>query len=88
MGAGSRTVPAADALSMVGRPEHIHIHSARMTARPAGGAPARVHLQAADGNSVAQPVKGPQRAQPLAERPVEKHRQQSCPQQDAALPGK
>ena len=87
MGAGGHAVPAADALGVVGCAEYVHIHLTHPAARTAGGAFALIYLQPIDRDLVAQAVKGPQRAQPFTEGPVEEHRQHHDAQQDTALPG-
>ena len=87
MGAGGHAVPAADALGVVGCAEHVHIHFTHPAARAAGGTFILIYLQPIDRDLVAQPVKGPQRAQPFTEGPVEEHRQHHDAQQDTVLPG-
>ena len=79
---------AADALSVVGRFRHIHIHLAGFGAFSAGDALVFVHLNLEEGHPVEQRIERTQRAEPLAEGTIEYHAQHDHRQQDAEFPGK
>ena len=59
---GTDTHPAADALGMVGRFRHIHVHLAGSGAFPTGDALTLVHLHLEKGHPVEQGVERAQRA--------------------------
>ena len=79
---------AADALSVVGRFRHIHIHLAGFGAFSAGDALVFIHLNLEEGHPVEQRIERTQWAEPLAEGTIEHHAQHDHRQQDAELPGK
>ena len=79
---------AADALSVVGRFRHIHIHLAGFGAFSTGDALVFVHLNLEEGHPVEQRIERTQRAEPLAEGTIEYHAQHDHRQQDAEFPGK
>ena len=79
---------AADALSVVGRFRHIHIHLAGFGAFSTGDALVFIHLNPEEGHPVEQRIERTQRAEPLAEGTIEQHAQHDHRQQDAELPGK
>ena len=79
---------AADALSVVGRFRHIHIHLAGFGAFSTGDALVFIHLNPEEGHPVEQRIERAQRAEPLAEGTIEHHAQHNHRQQDAEFPGK
>ena len=79
---------AADALSVVGRFRHIHIHLAGFGAFSAGDALVFIHLNLEEGHPVEQRIERTQWAEPLAEGTIEHHAQHDHRQQDAEFPGK
>ena len=79
---------AADALSVVGRFRHIHIHLAGFGAFSTGDALVFIHLNLEEGHPVEQRIECTQWAEPLAEGTIEHHAQHDHRQQDAELPGK
>ena len=79
---------AADALSVVGRFRHIHIHLAGFGAFSTGDALVFIHLNLEEGHPVEQRIECPQWAEPLAEGTIEYHAQHDHRQQDAEFPGK
>ena len=79
---------AADALSVVGRFRHIHIHLAGFGAFSAGDALVFIHLNPEEGYPVEQRIECTQWAEPLAEGTIEHHAQHDHRQQDAEFPGK
>lgn len=79
---------AADALSMVGRFRHIHIHLAGFGAFSTGDALVFIHLNPEEGHPVEQRIECTQWAEPLAEGTIEYHAQHDHRQQDAEFPGK
>ena len=79
---------AADALSVVGRFRHIHIHLAGFGAFSAGDALVFIHLNLEEGHPVEQRIERTQWAEPLAEGTIEYHAQHDHRQQDAEFPGK
>ena len=79
---------AADALSVIGRFRHIHIHLAGFGAFSTGDALVFVHLNLEEGHPVEQRIERTQRAEPLAEGTIEYHAQHDHRQQDAEFPGK
>ena len=79
---------AADALSVVGRFRHIHIHLAGFDAFSAGDALVFIHLNLEEGHPVEQRIECTQWAEPLAEGTIEHHAQHDHRQQDAEFPGK
>ena len=79
---------AADALSVVGRFRHIHIHLAGFGAFSTGDALVFVHLNLEEGHPVEQRIERTQWAEPLAEGTIEYHAQHDHRQQDAEFPGK
>ena len=79
---------AADALSVVGRFRHIHIHLAGFGAFSAGDALVFIHLNPEEGHPVEQRIECTQWAEPLAEGTIEHHAQHDHRQQDAEFPGK
>ena len=79
---------AADALSVVGRFRHIHIHLAGFGAFSTGDALVFIHLNPEEGHPVEQRIERTQWAEPLAEGTIEHHAQHDHRQQDAELPGK
>ena len=79
---------AADALSVVGRFRHIHIHLAGFGAFSTGDALVFIHLNLEEGHPVEQRIECPQWAEPLAEGTIEHHAQHDHRQQDAEFPGK
>ena len=79
---------AADALSVIGRFRHIHIHLAGFGAFSTGDALVFVHLNLEEGHPVEQRIERTQRAEPLAERSVEQYAQRNHRQQDAEFPCK
>ena len=79
---------AADALSVVGRFRHIHIHLAGFGAFSTGDALVFIHLNLEEGHPVEQRIECTQWAEPLAEGTIEYHAQHDHRQQDAEFPGK
>ena len=79
---------AADALSVVGRFRHIHIHLAGFGAFSAGDALVFIHLNPEEGHPVEQRIECTQWAEPLAEGTIEYHAQHDHRQQDAEFPCK
>ena len=79
---------AADALSVVGRFRHIHIHLAGFGAFSTGDALVFIHLNPEEGHPVEQRIECTQWAEPLAEGTIEYHAQHDHRQQDAEFPGK
>ncbi len=79
---------AADALSVVGRFRHIHIHLAGFGAFSAGDALVFIHLNLEEGHPVEQRIECTQWAEPLTEGTIEYHAQHDHRQQDAEFPGK
>ena len=79
---------AADALSVVGRFRHIHIHLAGSGAFSTGDALVFIHLNPEEGHPVEQRIECTQWAEPLAEGTIEYHAQHDHRQQDAEFPGK
>ena len=79
---------AADALSVVGRFRHIHIHLAGFGAFSTGDALVFIHLNPKEGHPVEQRIERTQWAEPLAEGTIEYHAQHDHRQQDAEFPGK
>ena len=79
---------AADALSVVGRFRHIHIHLAGFGAFSAGDALVFIHLNLEEGHPVEQRIECTQWAEPLAEGTIEYHAQHDHRQQGAEFPGK
>ena len=79
---------AADALSVVGRFRHIHIHLAGFGAFSTGDALVFIHLNLEEGHPVEQRIERTQWAEPLAEGTIEYHAQHDHRQQDAEFPGK
>ena len=79
---------AADALSVVGRFRHIHIHLAGFGAFSTGDALVFIHLNLEEGHPVEQRIECTQWAEPLAEGTIEHHAQHDHRQQDAEFPGK
>ena len=79
---------AADALSVVGRFRHIHIHLAGFGAFSTGDALVFIHLNPEEGHPVEQRIERTQWAEPLAEGTIEHHAQHDHRQQDAEFPGK
>ena len=79
---------AADALSVVGRFRHIHIHLAGFGAFSTGDALVFIHLNPEEGHPVEQRIERTQWAEPLAEGTIEYHAQHDHRQQDAEFPGK
>ena len=66
---------AADALSVVGRFRHIHIHLAGFGAFSTGDALVFIHLNLEEGHPVEQRIECTQWAEPLAEGTIEYHAQ-------------
>ena len=79
---------AADALSVIGRFRHIHIHLAGFGAFSTGDALVFIHLNLEEGHPVEQRIERTQWAEPLAEGTIEYHAQHDHRQQDAEFPGK
>ena len=79
---------AADALSVVGRFRHIHIHLAGFGAFSTGDALVFIHLNLEEGHPVEQRIECTQWTEPLAEGTIEYHAQHDHRQQDAEFPGK
>ena len=79
---------AADALSVVGRFRHIHIHLAGFGAFSTRDALVFIHLNLEEGHPVEQRIERTQWAEPLAEGTIEYHAQHDHRQQDAEFPGK
>ena len=79
---------AADALSVIGRFRHIHIHLAGFGAFSTGDALVFIHLNLEEGHPVEQRIECTQWAKPLAEGTIEYHAQHDHRQQDAEFPGK
>ncbi len=79
---------AANALSVVGRFRHIHIHLAGFGAFSTGDALVFIHLNPKEGHPVEQRIERTQWAEPLAEGTIEYHAQHDHRQQDAEFPGK
>ena len=77
---------AADALSVVGRFRHIHIHLAGFGTLPAGDALVLIHLHLEQGHLVQQGVERAQGTQPLAEGAIDHDAQDDHRQQHDELP--
>ena len=77
---------AADALSVVGRFRHIHIHLAGFGAFSTGDALVFIHLNLEEGHPVEQRIECTQWAEPLAKWAVKHHTGNNDRQQDTELP--
>lgn len=70
---GANTIPAADALRVVGSAEYVHVHFTDMAASTAGSTFILVNLKPVERNLVEQGVKSAQWANPFAERTIKEH---------------